>query len=673
MTERFTPARRFLVRSAAVLTLGAIPVILDSGAIADAARLFPISSGPHPYFVPEHGLLLYLRAPLVALSSLLLCLMPGLFLAFASGAATRLDRWVLSGFGLSLAVVSLCAGILQAAMSQPLAGAGFLALLAGLAVVSFGIAWVRAGRQGTCPEWERIDLEAVVMTVLVLCICMAALVPKIYWETFHPDGHQVLETSRRLLFQAFPFWPPESGDASFPGFTTMLFAFPGSWFVRIFGDSEAAARLPLFFYLAVLFFAILAAISRRIGRPGQILIWLSLVTYLLVVGYSITYNPYHADLSSPATQDTLFVVCFLGFVLAFSQRTYGWLALWTVALYTCWPSGVMLAGLWCMATLAVWKQRPKQQVLVTIAAVAGCMIAARVLGHFLPSLGIPRPGGEHGWSSLLEERLNIYQIGALLRLRFVWDPIFLKRWLWVAVPAGILPFACLALWRKQDELSRALTLTILGYFLFFYTQALVHVHYFVPVMLLPLVVYWRMEPESLPGRRRFYLATAAAGVSALILSWPANSRPFLTTRAIGSTIECRLPGYDRQEPRVYNAFRLFLQAIPGGWEEGVPDRRFGVLPDVWVYYAHRSRLPGIPINYVLAGRQESPPPGATLLGSNEDAALYVLNPGVMEAQRNLRLPDRPGSRVYQAPRWTMLKKQQPLSETLAEIRKRLGF
>jgi hypothetical protein len=119
--------------------------------------------------------------------------------------------------------------------------------------------------------------------------------------------------------------------------------------------------------------------------------------------------------------------------------------------------------------------------------------------------------------------------------------------------------------------------------------------------------------------------------------------------------------------------KFILQAIPGGWVEGVPDRRFGVLPDVWVYYAHRSRLPGVPINYILAGEQEPAPPGATLLGSNEDAALYTLNPGVMEAQRSLRLPDRPGSWVYQAPRWTMLKKQQPLSETLAEIRKRLGL
>ncbi|MGC4055338.1 MAG: hypothetical protein QM757_41420 [Paludibaculum sp.] len=423
----------------------------------------------------------------------------------------------------------------------------------------------------------------------------------------------------------------------------------------------------------MLFFAIQSVIPRRMTRPAQLLLWLSLITYLVVVGYSVTYNPYHADLASPATQDTLFVVCFLGFVRAFSEGRQSWLALWTIALYTCWPSGLMLAGFWCLAAWMVGQQRPKRQVIATAATLVACMLAGRALGYVLPVVGIPRPGGEHGWASLLEERLNVYQIGALLRLRFVWDPIFLKRWLWVSVPAGILPFACLAFWRRQDEVSRALTLTIAGYFLFFYTQALVHVHYFVPVMLLPLVVYWRMEPDSAAGRRVFYLATAATGVIALVLSWPAQARPFLATRSIGSTIECRLPGYDRQEPRVYNAFRLFLHAIPGGWEEGVPERRFGVLPDVWVYYAHRSRLPGVAINYVLTGKDQPAPPGSTMLAANEDAALYVLDPGVMEAQRGLRLPDRPGSWIYQAPRWTMLKKQQPLSETLVEIRRRLGF
>ncbi|MGJ5813708.1 hypothetical protein [Paludibaculum fermentans] len=673
VTESDSPGRRFLLQSAALLALAAIPALVDSGAIAEAARLFPRASGPHPYFVPEHGRLLYLRAPLAALSSFLLCLAPGLFLAFAAGAAPRLDRWILSGFGLSLAVVSLCAGLVQSGMSHPLAGMGFFALLAGLSTVSFGIAWLRAGRRSLVPEWTRGDLEAVLLSVVVLWCLMAALVPKIYWEAFHPDGHQVLETSRRLLFHALPFWPPESGDASFPGFTTMLFAFPGSWFIRLFGDSEAAARVPLFFYLMVLFFGVLAAVARRVGRPGQILIWLALIIYLVVSGYSITYNPYHADLASPATQDTLFVICFLGFALSFCQRAYGWIVLWTVALYICWPTGVMLAALWCAATLAAWKQRPKRQVLATLAALAACMAVARLLNHFLPMIGMARPGGEHGWSALLEERLNIYQIGAMLRLRFVWDALFLKRWLWVALPAGILPFGALALWRRQDEFSRAITLTTLGYFLFFYTQALVHVHYFVPAMLLPLVVYWRMEPVGELDRRRFHLATAAAGCLALALSWPANPNVFLATRAIGSTIESRIAGYDRQEPRAFKGFQLMIHAIPDGWEEGVPDRRFGVLPSVWAYYAHRSRLEHIPVNYILIDRQAVPPQGASLIAQDEETALYVLDLQVMESQRALRLPDRAGNWVYQAPRWTMLKKHQPLSETLAEIRRRLGL
>ena len=108
----------------------------------------------------------------------------------------------------------------------------------------------------------------------------------------------------------------------------MLFAFPTSWFIRLFGEFEVSARLPYLLFLIAVFGGIQALIAygqkRSLSLTELALICLGLTAYTFAVAFSATYNPYTADIALPATQDTLLLVCFLGFLLAFLQDERNW-------------------------------------------------------------------------------------------------------------------------------------------------------------------------------------------------------------------------------------------------------------------------------------------------------------------------------------------------------------
>lgn len=669
-SDRPLHAWTLLPAAAAIL----LPVLLDLESIGQAASLFELADASSPYLVPRHGWLLYVRAPLTALSAFALCMAPGLLLAWTTCRSDRIDLYLLQGFGWSLIVNSLASAVAQAATDEPITGRAFAGLLLLLTLAAAAVTWVRS--DGWAHERERLrsmDPLPLLLSAGVVWFALAALAPKIYWESFNLDGHEVFETSRLLSWRPLPFWDPESGLSHFPGFTTMLFAFPGSWFVRLFGEAEAAVRLPLFLYFAIVHAGLVEAAS--IGKPSspgmmqRALLWLALLTCLVVQGYSVTYSPYNADLASLGTQDTLFVVTVLGYVTAFFRGRMIALALWQAGMYFCWPTGALVPLMLSAATLLAWRRRPWRRIGWSLAVLAGVAAVTSLAPAWLRALDLPAPGGEHGWRALVEERVHVHQVGAWLQGRFLWDPIHLQRWLWILLPSGVLPFFSLFWIKRQDELTRTLALLTGFCFLFFYVQVFVHIHYFVPAMILPLAVYWRVAPKT----KALYAATALGALAALWLSLPENAKIVTEVQELGSAIESRLEGYDRGRQAVYAQCMLFGEAIGSGWEEGVPEQRFGIGYEIWAFYAHRRRKPGVSINYVLQRSAEPPPEDAELLARRDGVSLYVYDRQTLEKHRRLQPPYPPGSRYYRAPRWTMLKKRQPLEETWAEIRSRLRF
>jgi hypothetical protein len=633
-----------------------MPVIVGRDAIRAAAALNALASSAHPYFVPAHAALLYLWSPLVAASACVLLLTPGLLISVALGVATDVGRWLLMGLTISIGVVSASAAIVQALMRSPLRGGAFIAVVCACFILSAAaLLWRVYSRPALSWPLDASHSRATLATLIVVPLMMlVALTPKFYWENFNGDGAHAYESARLLLFEALPFWPPAAGDiASFPDIRSCLFAFPSSWFIRLFGELEVSARLPLLLYLPALFGALLALIefqrSRPLGMVERCLLWLALTTYLVVMGFSATYNPYCADLALPATQDTLLMACYAGFVLAFCAQQFAWIWIFSFLTYLSLPNGIMLIGLWLIGVFLLWKPRPWREGVHTVAALAACAVIATIAVRVLALFNMPLSSGEYNAVELLN------------RYKFLWFSDW-RRIAYVAAPCGFIPAVALILWRRQDRISRALTFVVAAYFLSFYIQAFIAIHHFVPCMILPLIVFWRMELAiSKRSRRWFIAATATAGVAAFAISWPDNAAPDVSARLVGSTIEDRIGGYDSGSPAVFKRAGLLANIVPYDWDPSVPEHSFGGSPLMWNYYAHRAKRNPAQINYVMERAAASAPPGMHVLGRKDDVALYVASDAVLRFHRTLKPPSPAGAALYAIPRNLLFREAGPPS------------
>ena len=646
--------RRSICYLFATLVGAWIPVLLDAQAVSSAAALWPLAESPNPYFVPDEAALLYFRAPLVIVSAFILCLSPGLLLALAMPSSSSVERWVLNSFALSLLVVSSVAAFVQELSASPLQGGTFLAVPIACSTTSFGVLlWRVANRDAVAwPMRNPHAPETLLLMVAAPWILMVVLAPKFYWEAFNGDGVQALEVGRLLLWRPLPFW--DQGEMRFPGVTTMLAAFPASWFIRTFGEIEVAARVPFALYLGLLYAGALALLEKKrsgpLGMPERLLVWLGLGLYVEVMAYNATWDPYSADLASPSAYDALLMVCFFGFLLGFLRNEHIFMSLWLVLAYLTRPNGAFLIALWIFFVVLVFRRRPWPQIGTSIAILFACFLATRFAPEALAAVGLPGPGLEHNWRHMLQRYL-VAQSSEWLQAGFLWEPDHLRRWIFLILPTGILPAVALFAWRRQDRWTRSLALVSLTYFAFFYIQSVVALHYFSPIMLMPMVVYWRTDLPGVRRHRRWTLAaTTIALLLALFLSFPKNLHVVTEPRVIGGAIEERIGGYERMEAGLWGRVNIFRHLVPWDSNPRVPEEIYGGEPLTWNYYAHRSEGSPREVNYVLQSSSDPAPPGMLLLASENGAALYVADPAALGRHRSLHPPSPAGTPLYSIPR-----------------------
>lgn len=641
-----TRTRRDVARLASWLGLLSLPALAAPGAIARASALAPDALRSNPWFVTSHAGLLYGLVPLVTLSACALVLAPGLLLAGQRGRGA--PEWLFRGFALSLGLVSVASGLAQVALGASLSGRIYALFLLALGAVVAAFVWWRAPvqrvsaagalrRQGTTHELALLIGGAVVAYYL--------LSPKLLFESFNGDGAHAFESSRLLLRHALPFWPATAGPvAGFPGVTSMLFAFPNAWFLRLFGEVEFAARAPFLLYLPVVGAGVLTlARSGREDGPFSAVtlasVGLALACYTTAMAFSATYSPYSADLALPATQDTLLMVAYLGVAIASLRREYGWTAWFVLLTYLSLPSGLILIGFWVLARLVVERPRPWAQAIAIGIMLSACMALSALVPRLLMAIGAAAPGREYGLAGLL-------RYFAFLQFTDI------SRLLYVALPAGLFPWLVLLAWRAQDAVGRVLTLITIAYFAFFFVQAQVSLHHFVPAMLLPLVVAIRVADQQ-PALGVAWLALATV---AFVLVLPDRSAVHAAGREVGDTIVERVGDYPSSDPAVMRASTLLDRVFPYDWDPVVPAQSYGGSPLVWNRYARHGARVGTETNYILQPASDPVPVGWRLLAwESGGAALLIRSDSVLAAHRAIRPPTPAGSRWLAVPRRVMFR------------------
>ena len=623
-------------RLCAVLTVASLPAVAVPGLVHDASDLAVASRLSFGEVALAWGV-----APVVGLSAFLLVLAPGLYAAIALGRTRSFEQWVLDGFLLSLVGVSVLSGLAQAIAGDLLRGAAYGVFLLALAAVTCRWAAARVRRDGGLPEWTTSARPGGLL-VGVVWLAIVCLVPKLLWESFNGDGAHAFESSRRLLHHAMPFWPPDAGPvAGFPGMTSMLYAFPNAWFLRLYGEVEVAARLPFLLYLVVLWAAV-----RRLGsvllpaafspRASEIGLALSLVAYLLAMAFSASYSPYSADLALPATQDTLLMIVFLAAVVFAAERETAWLVASAFLTYVSLPSGLLLLAFWLGARFLVERPVPWRELVRGGGALVGAVVLAAGLGRVVVALGSAPPGGEYGI------------VGILKYFAFVqftdWTRLF-----YAAIPAGLFPVAVLVLFRRQDALARTLTVVTAAYFGFFFLQAHISLHHFVPAMVLPMVVAWRMV--HLPTGASLARGWAPLGFVAVLLAFPwGRTAIHRDGREVGSTVLVRIDGYARAEAAPMRASTTLDRLFPYDWVAAVP-ATYGGSPLVWNHYARHGGDPDANTNYIVQSRDMPGPAGFTVVGADSTGAVVLVRDGGTLARDRARRPATPaGSRVLDVPR-----------------------
>jgi hypothetical protein len=654
-----------------LLLLGCVPVILGKDVVQQVSSMYHLAESDNPYFVPQHLWTLYVFTPVVVLSAFLLFLTPGLFLSLALNSAENIRQWVLKGFALSLLTISVGAAVVQEIAGASLSGNAFIAVVIACSLICFGLLLFRLSRGAGIiwPLQQKYAGTTILIMLLAPMVLLVALTPKFFWENFNGDGAHAFESARLLLVRPLPFWPASAGEiSSFPGINSMLFAFPASWFIRLFGQVEVSARLPFLLYLVVLYAAILALVefdkSMPLPRAERCLIFLPLAVYASVMAYSATVNPYFSDIALPATQDTLLMVCFLGFILMFLMNRQKWASFFIFLTFCSVSNGSLLILLWLVSATFLWRPRPSGRLVLCALTLAGCFAISAVAPKVLAAVDYPVPGREHGAVELLKH---------FAFLQFTdW-----RRIAYILIPSAIVPALALVAWKWQGEIERSLTFMIAVYFLFFYVQAHISLHYFVPVMILPLLVFWRLYYLIKPRLRPFILAgTAVAGIVALLISLPRNFSPHTDGRLVGEQIEDRIGGYDEFDPSVFKRAEMFSEIFPYTWDPNVPCISYGGSPLIWNYYAQKACAKKRNINYIIQ-ISTCPPSEKTKLVSEQDGvALYVLDESVWTRHRAIR-PSSSVSRTFALPRGIIFRsvplKSGPRILNVVKIIESFGF
>lgn len=637
-------SRRFFAWTLGLAALSLVVSAALSAPVAGVSHLWPEGLPPNPYFIPGQALLLYVAVPLFAAAAVGMLVAPGVLTVIAwdgdrpASWGSVLSRGFLLAYVGRTGLHSLVK-LLGGSLGPGVFWTGEVVLLLA-AAVAFAVRW-RAGAL-VCPTGplRRVALLAAVPAALALL-----LLPQLFWQDFTEDGLEALEIGWSLNQFVVPRFPNDTGFMGL-GIGMLSMAPPVSWFIQLLGPTEAAARLPLVLYLplaAVVIMSLAEVGRRRLGPLEGGIVLAALAAYVAIMGFSATYDRYAADFSAPTAFETLTLLCLSAGLLAlWERRTPTFLAF--VALgYLARPTALMLVLLLGVSTLVVMGGDDRRRMLRDVAFALGVCVAAIVLYEKIYL----------DWAS---GGAMSYEADSVLH-RYRYLRLFdARRFLWVMIPGGFLPFLSLFAWRRQDPLSRQLSVVLVLYFLSFFFPAFVALHHFVPVMVLPVVVLLRLAPDAAP--RGFTRVAFGSAVVGLALSLPWHYHVDRSSRELGSRFAFEVGQYGYETSPAEHRAALdsrgaVFQLFPATWD--VPDasvRRVGAaLP--FLHYSWRSGSALQHADYAIVPESEQAPGGFLEVGRARGAVAYARDPDQWEADLAAPPPVEFGNPIFVLPPETL--------------------
>jgi hypothetical protein len=583
---------------------------------AEVAALYPQIPAGATWFSLPHAATLYLLTPLVTAAAIILLLAPGLLVALAGRQAADPGELLLKGFGIAFTVHFFTGTLLKLGLDRALDSLDFLLALGASLVLAFAWLAVRAQRDDHVFD-VLIDpaFRGRYYTLLAIpFLVVIPLLPVLFWQDLNADGFEAMEMGRSLAFTIMPMFPEPAGVMGL-GNGKLPMAYPIHWFIMLFGPTEASARLPLVLYVMVVYAALQSCIEyqapRRMRGTELAVLLLAMACYVVATSFNSGYDNYFSDISSPAAFDTLTILLILGSVYFLWAGNPGWFLFFTIVGFLGRPTLLLIVVLMGIGIqLAAPQRRRTSFMLIGIAV--GTWIAL-LIGYehvLLPRLsdGLSTPYSSAGIISRYQQ------------LTFT----DLHRLLYAAAPTGLLPAFALLAWRRQDAFSRVITVVTAGYFLAFYVPAFVSLHHYVPAMILPLIVLWRLVLHHTVTLRPAALTAVVTAVM-LWLSLPQHFGINRLFRDIGTRTAYLIGDYLGD----YHGYRSAMQGtslienfFPYEWN--VPDAAREVVGGYQlVYYAQTSGTPAPGTNYLLLPQDASAPNGFTLLKRDQRGSAWV--------------------------------------------------
>lgn len=330
--------------------------------------------------------------------------------------------------------------------------------------------------------------------IVIVLILPLLLWGKVFVEDASGDGTEQFEFSRSLATSQLPNWDLENGFYGFyPSF--MLFAYPTQMSFIAIGETEAAQRLPVFYYQ----FGIYLVLAELIRRRRRTLSWTEIgllasasAALLLYLSGRSTYEVV-ADLAELTGTDTFFTfLVSAAFYEAFARQR-AWWGLFATLGATAMASGLPVALLILFGRLVSrWPGRQwrawRGHLLDALA-----FAAPLLLYHgFVAIYASVHPLGATKWalSSITEEYpigLEAEVIGAVLAN--------------LAICVAIVPLLGAAVFAWQNRLSGVLGIVTVGYLGILIVFGRMHLHYVVSLCAFPVAMFMRGLAARTVARR----------------------------------------------------------------------------------------------------------------------------------------------------------------------------